>query len=299
MERVPYEIREAMVTALGKAFWLKDPFKAFLASAGVPRETTERYADEAKFRIARHVLADLDSKGEEGWLIQRRILTDLCRLRGIPDATVEDKDGALNALRHLKELAVAQSLYVEEERSATRARVLQAQAKQAAIAARATKMDELRKSFFVMAQATDDPQARGYGLEDLIGDLCDVHEIVYRPPYKTASEQIDGYLQYGGFDYLLETRWRQSYPNLTDLSAFKAKVDRKLESTRGLFFSIVGYRNEVLMDFMRGGSTNVILVDGQDLSLILEGHISLNDAMQLKVNKAAQEGIIYFPLSQR
>jgi len=106
-----------MVTALGKAFWLKDPFKSFLVSAGVPRELVDRYADEAKFKIARHVLADLDAQGDEGWLIQRRVLSELCRLRSIPDSTVEDKDGALNALRQLKELTLAQALLVEEERS--------------------------------------------------------------------------------------------------------------------------------------------------------------------------------------
>jgi hypothetical protein len=40
-------------------------------------------------------------------------------------------------------------------------------------------------------------------------------------------------------------------------------------------------------------------MDGQDISLVLEGHISLVDALDLKIQKAAQEGIIYFPLAQR
>src|SRR6266545_3382647 len=54
VNRLPYEIREAMVTVLGKVFWLKDPFKAFLLAAGVPREVVDRYAEEPKFKIARH-----------------------------------------------------------------------------------------------------------------------------------------------------------------------------------------------------------------------------------------------------
>lgn len=299
MPRLPYEIREAMVTALGKAFWLKDPFKSFLLGAGVPHELVERYADEVKFKIARHVLAELDAQGDEGWLIQRRLLSELCRLRSIPDPMVEDKDGALNALRQLKELAVAQALLVEEDRSSAHTRAREAQVRQAGLAARAEKVERLRRTFAEMAASRDNPQLRGYGLEELIGDLCDVHEIAYRPPYRTASEQIDGSLQFGGFDYLLETRWRISYPELADLSAFKAKVERKLESTRGLFFSIAGYRTEVVMDFMRGGGSNVVLLDGQDLMLILEGHISFTDALQLKIEKAAQEGVIYFPLNQR
>lgn len=299
MNRLPYEVREAMVTALGKIFWLKDPFKAFLIQAGVPSDVIARYADEAKFKIARHVLSDLDARREEGWLIQRRLLTDLCRLRSIPDSTVEDRDGAIAALRHVKDLAVAQLLVAEEEQTRAQTRARDAEVRQAALAARAQKMDELRRTYAAMALSQDDPQNRGYGLEDLIGDLCDVHEITYRPPYRTSTEQIDGYLQFGGFDYLLETRWRVSYPELADLSAFKAKVDRKLESTRGIFFSIAGYRTEVVIDFMRSAGTNVILVNGQDLSLVLEGQISLNDALQLKINKAAQEGVIYFPLAER
>lgn len=53
------------------------------------------------------------------------------------------------------------------------------------------------------------------------------------------------------------------------------------------------------MEFTRGTTSNIILMDGQDVSLILEGHISLVDALDLKIQKAAQEGIIYFPLAQR
>ncbi len=53
------------------------------------------------------------------------------------------------------------------------------------------------------------------------------------------------------------------------------------------------------MEFTRGTTANIILMDGPDLTLILEGHISLVDGLDLKVQMAAQEGIIYFPLSQR
>ncbi len=43
---------------------------------------------------------------------------------------------------------------------------------------------------------------------------------------------------------------------------------------RGLFVSMVGFRQEVVLEFTRGASSNIILMDGQDLALILEGHIS-------------------------
>lgn len=298
-DRLPYEIREAVVQACGKAFWLKDPLRAFLAGCGVPVEMLDRYGDEAKFKIARHVLAELDGLADDGHLIQRRIVTELCNLRSIPDASVTDRDGAIQALRLVKELALAHSMIVDEERSAAEQRAAQARSRQAALAMRAEKVDKLRRDFYVLASSTDDPQQRGYGLEDLLAELFELHDITYRRPYRTSTEQIDGHFEFKGFDYLVEARWRASQPTEADLGAFKLKVDKKLTSTRGLFVSMPGFRTEVVMELTRGTSSNIVLMDGSDLALILEGQVSLPDALDLKIQKAAQEGIIFLPLRER
>lgn len=39
-------------------------------------------------------------------------------------------------------------------------------------------------------------------------------------------------------------------------------------------------------------------MDGQDLALILEGRVSLIEALQIKLDKAAQQGVIFYPLAQ-
>jgi hypothetical protein len=296
---LPFEVREAIVSACGKAFWLKDPFKGFLLAAGVPPSLYDRFADESKYKIARHVLAELDAMGEEGHLIQRRITTELCKLRNVPDENVPDRDVALQALRWLKEVAATHQIQVEEQQTAAQSRTSDARRKQAALVARAQKMEQLRVSFGSMISDSDDPQNRGYGLEDLLAELFETHEITYRRPYRTATEQIDGHFEFKGFDYLVEARWRSEPPNEGDLAALKTKVDKKLTSTRGLFISVVGFRQEVVLEFTRGVSSNIVLMDGSDISLILEGHVSLLDGLDLKIQKAAQEGIIYFPLSRR
>ena len=107
-----------------------------------------------------------------------------------------------------------------------------------------------------------------------------------------------GFFNFGGFDYLVEARWRREQPSLQDLLAFKGKVDRKIESTRGVVVSIPGFREDTVQRLREAGAANLILVDGYDLNLVLEGLVSLIDALQAKVEKAAQEGIIYFPLSR-
>jgi len=297
--RLPFEMREAVVQVCGKAFWLKDPFRGFLLSCGVPDVLYDRYSDESKYKIARHVLAELDAMGEEGFEVQRRIVTELAKLRKAPDDNVPNMDAAVSALRYLKELAINQKLFVEDERRADDTRAHEARRKQAALAARAQKMAELRRTFNGWTGTQDDPQSRGYGLEDLLAELFELHEISYRRPYRTKTEQIDGHFLFKGFDYLVEARWRVGPPSEADLGAFKTKVDKKITSTRGLFVSIPGYRPEVLLEFTRGVSSNIVLMDGQDLALILEGHVSLTDALELKIQRAAQEGVIFLQLSQR
>ena len=97
----------------------------------------------------------------------------------------------------------------------------------------------------------------------------------------------------------MEGRGRKDQPTESDLASLKGKADKKVTSTRGLFVSIQGFRSEVVKEFTRGISSNLILMDGSDINLILEGQISLIDALEMKTEKAAQEGIIYFPLAQR
>ena len=160
-------------------------------------------------------------------------------------------------------------------------------------------MRELHKKFSSLVTSTESPQARGYSLEGILAELFATNELSYRPSYRTSTEQIDGSFHFQGFDYLVEARWRQDQPSEADLAALKTKVDKKITSTRGLFVSIAGFRSETVMEFTRGVSANIILMDGQDMSLILEGHVSLVDALTMKIEKAAQEGLIYLPLRER
>lgn len=284
--RLPFELREAVVQVCGKAFWYKDPLKSLLVGAGVPAQLYDRYADESKYKIGRHVLAELDHLGAQGWAVQWRIVEDLVTLRGLPDEAA-DKDAGLAALRHLKTLARSEGIAKDREKGDREQKVEEAKRRQAAVAARATKMEELRQAYHTMVLERDDPQARGYGLEDLFADLFDLHEIPNRRPYRTPTEQIDGSFQWKGFDYLVETRWRLQPPTEAELGAFKIKVDKKLASTRGLFLSIVGFRQEVVVEVTRGTTSNIVLFDGQDLALVLEGHVSLTDALTLKIPMAS------------
>jgi hypothetical protein len=71
-------------------------------------------------------------------------------------------------------------------------------------------------------------------------------------------------------------------------------VKAKIESTRGLFLSIPGFRKEVVDEAVT--LANLILMDGEELAVILEGRVSLVEGLQIKLDKAAQEGLLFYSL---
>jgi hypothetical protein len=294
MDPVPYEILELMVQCFGRAFYYKDPMESFLQSCGVDRVNARKHREEgSKFVWARKLLTEL-SQSEEGRLGQRRILTALCKLRNVPDPGVLDRNSGLQALRELKEAAIDSQILAQDnlEKAADKRSV--AKEKERLVAERASRLDALRKSFNSAFKSTN-RQSAGFSLEDILRDLFTLFEFEYRRSYRTPTQQIDGHFRYEGFDYLVEARWRELQPTEKEIAAFKHEVDVKFQSNRGLFVSIPGFRDEVVERFNERGS-NIILMDGSDLVCILEGRMDLREAIKIKVERAAQEGLVFTPL---
>lgn len=294
MTPLPYEILQAMIQCFGKAFHYKDNLMAFFLSCGVSRELNDKYREQAKFVWGRHVLSEL-GQTETGCLVQRRILTELCKLRDLPDRDVPDRDAGLEALRVLKRLALDQKLYVEESRKKEKQQSHQNEERQKIIQGRKRTLDRLRESFN-NAFMSDNRQQAGYTLEDLLKDLFAVFEIEYRKSYRTDTQQIDGHFRFEGFDYLVEAKWRKDMPPESEIGGFRQKVDTKIESTRGLFVSVQGYRPEVAAQF-NGRGANIILIDGSHIVQILDGRHDLRDMLRAIISKAAQEGLAYTPIT--
>src|SRR5436190_24179947 len=126
--------------------------------------------------MTRHILAELEDMAEEGWLIQRRLLTELCNLRKVADQNVPDIKKAEAALRRLRQLAVTHGELVEADRSIAQQRVQEAKFRQEALEDRKQKTAQFREVFYELARGSD-LQARGYSLERLVGDLFTLNEI--------------------------------------------------------------------------------------------------------------------------
>jgi hypothetical protein len=145
------------------------------------------------------------------------------------------------------------------------------------------------------------PQPRGFAFERFLQDLFAAFGLRPRSPFRLEGEQIDGSFELAADIYLVEAKWQQQPTGADDLYIFREKVQGKSTWSRGMFISYSGFSEEGLAAFWRGRATNLIGMTGQDLYFILEGKISLPDAIARKARHAAETGQFYvsiFELTQ-
>lgn len=137
------------------------------------------------------------------------------------------------------------------------------------------------------------PQARGFAFEKFLQDLFALFGLSPRGAFRLVGEQIDGSFQIGTDVYLVEAKWHDQQTSIADLLVFREKVESKATWSRGLFISHGGFTPDGLQAFSKGRSTNIIGMTAQDIYFILEGEISLIDAINQKARRAAETGEFY------
>jgi hypothetical protein len=293
-----FAVRQTLIQACGTVFYYKGGLVELFTSAGVPRAAVQRYVDQehVKFQIARYVLEDLDKRGASGHRVQAQIVDAMLGLDG-PADDVADKAEAKISLEALRRAAgrSAPSGAAAQQEAAVAARKQRETLQRKAAEVQAEKVRALRDDFARLAGMTD-KQERGYAFERFLADLFKASDLDYRGSYKVGAQQIDGAFKHGGRDYLVEARWREEPPAANDLFTFAMKATGKLDGTLGLFITMVPPRDEVLVDVAKA-SRNVLIMDGSDLALILEGRLTLPEALEFKRRRAAQEGILFSSLA--
>jgi len=297
MNKISFEIIEQMIQCFGRCFHYKDPVASFMRQSDVPNHIINKHRDLAKFVWARKVLEDL-SERNDGEMIQRKLITNFCKLKDLPDKEVLDKNVGIEALNKLKRLANESNMILEEKNTQQEFRRKLAEEQQLLKIERSKKFEALKSSYMQFLTQENRQQA-GLALEVIIKGLFELNEIEYKKSSKNSNgtQQIDGHFKFDSFDYLVEAKWEKGKSNSADIASLLNKVETKLSSTRGLFVSINGFRDEVVSEFSGRGS-KIIFMDGADLMLILDGRVSLSDGLRLKIEKAAQIGNSYYSLNK-
>ena len=159
-------------------------------------------------------------------------------------------------------------------------------------ATRTAALSDLRARFYSLA-ADQDRQAAGLSLEKLLNDLFQLFDLEPRQPFRVTGEQIDGSFLLDYETYLVEAKWTKEPVPESDLLVFRGKVEGKSAFTRGVFISLSGFTAQAIDAITRGKQPNFFLVDGYDVTAVLEGQIELPALLRLKLRKLTEEGRVF------
>ena len=150
---------------------------------------------------------------------------------------------------------------------------------------------ELERRFRSISEITD-PAQRGYAFEDLLVSLFQTFGLNPRQPYRVTGGQFDGAFLLDGRHYLLEAKWTSERVSNKELSFFITKVMQQSLGPHGLFVSTAGFSTEAVRFWQGRGACPVVLAEGADVMLVLEGRIGLPELLREKIRAASQEGRI-------
>ena len=97
---------------------------------------------------------------------------------------------------------------------------------------------------------------------------------------------------------MIEAKFQSKPIGQDDLLIFRGKVEGKATWSRGIFISISDFTKDGLAAFSQGKPTNLITFNGQDLFFIIDGQMSLDQAIRMKARRAAETGEVMVPVYQ-
>jgi hypothetical protein len=289
----------ALKEALSTAYWYKSDLRSFLTnSLSDPQLLARLNWDDYKRNIVGSLVDDLAQNQPRTQAELLRLMTEVARiddfshLERLEDGREKSEraEHAVVALRKL--LEPHEELLAEQRASAARRKV----AYEESLKSRAVRkqLDALRTEFIEII-GPQEPQARGYRLEQLMKELFELFDLDPKASFRTTGEQIDGAFTFDNTDYLFEAKWVDKPTGLQDLDAFNGRISRKLENTLGLFLSINGFSPNAVTAHS-SLRPSMILMDGGDLMAVLEGRIDLIDLLLRKRRHASQTGNIFLPV---
>lgn len=288
----------ALIEALSLVFWYKTQLRTFLTTA-LPDNPLISQLDWTAYKrvIIGQFIKTLSSNPKYFDDILTLMLSvdevgDPVHLKSLDDGGKQYRE-AVDALRQLNsKVSPYRKVRNDEEEAYRRQREHQARAEMTRIMS--DKLDELKTLFFGILK--EEPQQRGYALEKLIKDLFSLFDIDSKASFKIIGEQIDGAFTFDNTEYLFEAKWQNKKSRSADLDIFSGKIGRKLDNTLGLFLSMSGFE-QTAVDLHSQNRSSIVLMDGADLTTVLEGRVDLQELLKRKKQHASRTGQIMMAAS--
>lgn len=291
----PADIKGCMKDCILSLFWPRRDIVGFFEKHGCTKAEVGRLQIEGENALKRHEIVDvlfdtLAARHDNGLGPFRAMLQSLLtwshfdpyyfdKLRKLDRAT------ATRNLEHLRQLQEIRDAKIKADRERRIAQEATRQQPTASLAAlRADYLD-------LLANKTSRPQ-RGYALERILAELARIAGLETTEAFRVNGEQVDGAVKFEGEHYLIEAKWQEKSASNEPVYQFAGKVAGKLYG-RGLFISVNGFSSEVIRSLVIGKEIQTLFVDGEDLILVLEGHLTLREMIDRKVKAAQTRGLIY------
>ena len=150
------------------------------------------------------------------------------------------------------------------------------------------------KSTFYRLAGENDRQSAGRSLENVLNGMFELSGLSPREPFRVTGEQIDGSFELDNEVYIVEAKWESAKLSEAPLMVFREKVHGKSTITRGILIAINGCTFQALDAITRGKQPNFCIVDGYDLSVVMEQSLGLPELLRAKVRRLAEEGMVFY-----
>jgi len=162
---------------------------------------------------------------------------------------------------------------------------------------RSSELEELKREFFALHD-DENRQNAGLQLEKVLNRLFDLHSLSPREPFRVTGEQIDGSFELDHEVYLLEAKWHQDPIPERDLLVFRGKIEGKSKYTRGVFAAVNGVSREAATAITQGKQPSFFIIDGYDLTMLLEDNMALPEFLRKRQRLLAEEGKVIAPFAE-
>lgn len=199
---------------------------------------------------------------------------------------------AKESIQRLRQFAQGY-FHVEEEKRALEKRRKKTQDHLESLKKSQEQIESLKQEFLILAMESN-PQKRGILLESFLYKLFSLFDLEPKRSFSLKDEQIDGAFTFENGDYLLEAKWQKEPVETGELKKFSGTLNDKQKNTLGLFISIDGF-SKGAVEFSGPNARSIILMDGMDLSAVLDQRIDLHHLLFRKRRHASETGEIYYP----
>lgn len=276
-------------------FWPRKDIVGFFEKHGCTKAEISNLKLEGENALKRHEVVDalfnaLAARSDSGIGPLRAMLQSLLNWSHFDPYYFDklrklDRSAAHRNLEHLRQLQEIRDAKIKADR--------ERRAAQEAVHQQPTaSLEQLRAEYLDLLANKTSRQQRGYALERILAELSRLSHLETTEAFRVVGEQVDGAVKFDGEHYLIEAKWQERSASNEPVYQFAGKVTGKLYG-RGLFISVNGFSPEVVRSLVIGKEIQTLFIDGEDLILVLEGHLNMREMIDRKVKAAQTKGLIY------